>query len=141
MRPPDRGHPLYGPFWAGGDGGLLHLPVCRACEAMLWPPSEICPTCWSSGIEWADLPGDGTVWSVAEYHHAYDAASAAEVPYQCILVELDCGPRMISRYVSAPSTPASHVPTRPGQRVKAVRADLPTAGQVPCFADAEATGA
>jgi uncharacterized OB-fold protein len=102
---------------------------------VLWPPAELCPACWSSEVVWQDRPGDGTVWSVAEYHHAYDEPSAAEVPYQCILVELDCGPRMISRFASATNASA-----RPGQRVKAVRATLPTAGAVPCFADAEGLG-
>jgi len=97
----------------------------------MWPPSEVCSTCLSDDLAWTDVPGDGTIWSVAEYHRAYDPRSAPLVPYQCILVELDRGPRMISRFVSVSAAKA-----RPGQRVKAVHAELGTGRSAPCFTEA-----
>jgi uncharacterized OB-fold protein len=92
----------------------------------------LCPACLSVDVSWREVSGDGTVWSVAEYHRAYSQRYAAEVPYQCILVELDCGPRMISRFVSE-----SDAKAYPGQRVRAVRAELSSGRSIPCFEEGE----
>ena len=117
------------PFWRSGENGRLALPHCDACGNVFWPPSEVCPDCLSDAVGWDEVDGRGTVWSVAVYHRAYTAALEAQVPYECVLVELDCGPRMISRFVSTGGGNAV-----PGQRVIATRAQL--AGDrpmVPCF--------
>src|SRR4051794_26471889 len=87
------------PYWSSGEAGRLMLPQCLGCNHVFWPPAEVCPECLAGDIGWRSVEGTGTVWSVAVYHHAYTAAAAAAVPYQCVLVELDCGPRMISRFV------------------------------------------
>ena len=114
----------------------MTLPRCGACDNLFWPPSDVCPECLSDAVVWDDVDGRGTVWSDAVYHRAYTAALADEVPYQCILVELDCGPRMISRFV--PNHGGSAVP---GQRVVATRAELTAAGpMVPCFQEDRRVG-
>jgi uncharacterized OB-fold protein len=96
---------------------------------VFWPPSEVCPECLSDAVVWDEVDGRGTVWSDAVYHRAYTAGRADEVPYQCVLVELDCGPRMISRFVSMGGGNAV-----PGQRVVATRARLAEARpMIPCF--------
>ena len=130
MTSPDVERPRYGPFWRSGEGNVLTLPACRACDTVFWPPSERCPTCLSDEVSWADVPGDGTIWSAAEYHYAYDRGFAPELPYECILVDLDCGPRMISRFV-----PTSKAKAAPGQRVVAVHAELRPGRSLPCFTD------
>ena len=123
------------PYWRSGDGGRLTLPHCAGCDRLFWPPADVCPECLAGEIDWRSVDGAGTVWSVAVYHHAYTAATAAAVPYQCILVELDCGPRMISRFVPSGAAAA------PGQRVVATRAAMvPDGPMVPCFQEGEPVG-
>ena len=123
------------PYWRSGDGGRLTLPHCAGCDHLFWPPADVCPECLAGTIDWRSVDGAGTVWSVAVYHHAYTAATAAAVPYQCILVELDCGPRMISRFVPSDAAAA------PGQRVVATRAAMvPDGPMVPCFQEGEPVG-
>jgi uncharacterized OB-fold protein len=96
----------------------------------------VCPDCLADDVGWDEVDGHGTVWSEAVYHRAYTPESTNEIPYQCILVELDCGPRMISRFVSH-----GGAETVPGQRVIATRAQLsPGRPMVPCFEEGEAVG-
>jgi uncharacterized OB-fold protein len=119
----------YQPFWSGGDHGRLVLPRCASCATVFWPPSDVCPECLSDDVTWDEVDGRGTIWSDAVYQRAYTPSLADQIPYQCILVELDCGPRMISRFVSNGGARAV-----PGQRVVATRAALAVgAPMVPCF--------
>jgi uncharacterized OB-fold protein len=127
--PADEPRGPYEPYWRSGEGGRLTLPRCASCGHVFWPPSDVCPECLSDAVEWDEVDGRGTVWSVAVYHRAYTPALADEVPYQCILVELDCGPRMISRFASKGAARAV-----PGQRVIATRAKLnESRPPMPCF--------
>ena len=66
------------------------MPRCSACSVLMWPPAEVCPECLASGFDWVEAPGGGVVWGAAEYHRGYSAGLSAEVPYQCVLVELEC---------------------------------------------------
>jgi uncharacterized OB-fold protein len=55
--------------------------------------------CLAPGGDWETVDGAGTVWSVAVYEHAFHPAFRDELPYVCALVELDAGPRLVSRLV------------------------------------------
>jgi uncharacterized OB-fold protein len=66
-------------------------------------------------VVWEPLSGKGAVWSVAVYEHAYHPAFRDELPYVCALVELDEGPRLVSRLVDADPDSVT-----PGLRVEAV---------------------
>jgi uncharacterized OB-fold protein len=128
FRPPDPDHPLFGPFWRDAPDGVLWMPRCRACSVLMWPPAEVCPECLASGFDWVEAPGGGVVWGAAEYHRGYSAGLSAEVPYQCVLVELDCGPRLVARHIGASAA-------MPGDRVDVVRQR--SAGYaLPCFTSA-----
>ncbi len=96
---PDLDHPLYGPFWSAAAEHRLALQRCRACGRLRWPPEPGCPECLAPGGDWETVDGTGTVWSVAVYEHAFHPALEDELPYVCALVELDAGPRLVSRLV------------------------------------------
>lgn len=96
---PDPEHPLYAPFWAAAAEHRLALQRCTACGALRWPPAVGCPACLVPGGDWETVDGAGTVWSVAVYEHAFHPAFQEELPYVCALVELDAGPRLVSRLV------------------------------------------
>lgn len=130
FRTPDPAHPLYGPFWQDAPDGMVNLPRCEACVTVVWPPSEICPECLGSDVGWHATAGDGTIWGLAEYVRAYAPTLADVVPYCCVLVDLDCGARLVARMVH--SEEAALV--RPGARVRVVRVAEPRqADGIPCF--------
>lgn len=134
FRTPDLDHPLYAPFWRGAPDGMVNLPRCEACATVLWPPTEICPECLGSDIGWHAMAGDGTVWGLAEYHRAYAPSLADVVPYRCVLVDLDCGARLVARLVDS-DVAAS---TEPGSRVRVVRVAVPDQPDgIACFAIAQ----
>jgi uncharacterized protein len=125
---PALAHPLYGPFWGECPDGFLNLPRCRDCDYLLWPPAGVCPECLGTRIEWTTAPGIGTVWSVAMYEFGFTRELAGRVPYACVLVELDAGPRLVSALVGM-------APERitPGLRVTATRTANAAGVRLPCF--------
>lgn len=41
--------------------GRLCTTRCAGCGRTSWPPRGFCPGCVSDGVEWVDLPSEGTV--------------------------------------------------------------------------------
>jgi len=65
------------------------------------------------------VSGQGTIWSFAVYHRAYDDAFADALPYVVALVELDEGPRLIGAVIDTPNAEVAI-----GRQVKAVPREL-----------------
>jgi uncharacterized OB-fold protein len=76
--------------------GVLRLQRCSHCGYVRYPAAPCCPECLSREFEWREDAGLGSVWSYCVYHHAFDKAFEAALPYNVVLVELDAGPRLIS---------------------------------------------
>jgi uncharacterized OB-fold protein len=125
---PDLDHPLYGPFWRAAAAGRLSMQRCDACGYVRWPPESLCPECLAPGGSWSDIAGEGTLWSVAVYEHAFHPALREELPYACGLVELDAGPRLITRIVGAPPSDL-----RVGMRVAAEFVEVADGIRLACF--------
>lgn len=128
---PDLEHPLYGPFWAAAGERRLAMQRCDGCGYVRWPPAPLCPECLRPGGTWSDLDGRGEIWSVAVYEHAFHPSLRAAVPYACALVELDAGPRMISRVVGVDPDAVAI-----GLRVAVVFEEAGAGVVLPCFAPA-----
>lgn len=94
-------------FWEGAARGELTLQRCEDCEALRYPPAEICPRCLSARTAWAPLSGRATLFSWAVFHHVYHAGWRDRVPYTVALVELEEGPRMFSNIVAPEGTQLS----------------------------------
>lgn len=82
------------PFWDGCAAGVLLLQVCRPCGHVRYPISEICPRCLSLDFIWQPMSGQGTILTWVVFQRAYQAAWAAAVPYNVVVVQLTEGPRM-----------------------------------------------
>jgi len=80
------------PFWEGLEVGRLRLPSCLLCGRAHYYPRVICPHCGSNELEWLEMSGEGTVYSVTVCHRR-----GAEGPFEQViaLVDLDEGPRML----------------------------------------------
>lgn len=52
------------PFWEGLNEGKLRSTRCLKCSTTHFPPAPIlCVSCFSTEIEWVDLPLEGTLTS------------------------------------------------------------------------------
>ena len=84
------------PFWEGTRAGELRLQRCRNCGRVIFYPRALCPSCMSDSIDWFRASGKGTIYSHVVVHRA-PPGFEDQVPYVVALVDLDEGPRMMTR--------------------------------------------
>ena len=87
------------PFWNGCRDHELRFQKCKECEHVRWPPSILCPRCYSPETEWIVSKGRGRVYSFVVYHVAFHPAFKDEVPYITAIVELPEGPHLLTNIV------------------------------------------
>jgi uncharacterized OB-fold protein len=90
---------LNAPFWEGLKRRELKLQRCDGCGRLWYPPSPLCPRCWSDKFTWTRLSGRGRVNSWVVFHQAYFKSFEQDVPYNVAEVELDEGPRLLTNLV------------------------------------------
>jgi uncharacterized protein len=88
------------PYWEGLKHRELRLQKCDACAEVWYPPSPICPACWSRNVTWTRLSGRGRVSSWVVFHQSYFRGYDGEIPYNVAEVELDEGPRLLTNLVN-----------------------------------------
>ena len=86
-------------FWEGCRQGELRLQHCDSCGRFRYAPKRLCPYCLAEGFEWRAVSGRGEVYTFTVEHHAYSPAWKGETPYVIAVIELEEGPRMMSRIV------------------------------------------
>ena len=87
------------PFWDGCSEHQLRFQKCRDCGHVRWPPSVICPLCYSHNIDWIVACGKGIIYTFVVYHYAYNKAFEDELPYITAIIELEEGPHLLSNIV------------------------------------------
>lgn len=76
--------------------GRFEIPRCRDCGKFHFYPRVCCPHCGSQALDWSAPSGNGVVYSVT-------IVRAREGDdYTVVLVDLDEGPRLMSRVVDMP---------------------------------------
>jgi len=86
-------------FWVGCKDHELRFQKCKECGHVRWPPSVVCPKCYSSETEWIVSKGKGRVYSFVVYHVAFHPSFRDEVPYVTAIVELQEGPHLLTNIV------------------------------------------
>ena len=76
------------------------MQKCDGCGLIWYPPSPLCPGCWSRKFTWTQLSGKGRVTSWVVFHQAYFRSFEGDIPYNVAEVELDEGPRLLTCLVS-----------------------------------------
>lgn len=89
-------------FWKGCKSHELRFQQCEDCGHVRWPASMLCPQCLSRNTEWIVSSGKGRVYTFAIYHVAFHPAFKDELPYAVADVELEEGPRLLTRIVDCP---------------------------------------
>ncbi|HTO55223.1 MAG TPA: OB-fold domain-containing protein [Myxococcota bacterium] len=95
------------PYWDAARRHRLMAQRCNACGAWQWAPEWICHACRSFEIGWAEVPGNGRIFSWQRVWHPVHPALVGAVPYVVVLVELPGadGIRMIGNLAGDPRAP------------------------------------
>ena len=99
------------PFWDACRNHELRFQKCTECGHVRWPPSILCPLCYSNKTEWIRASGKGTVFSFVVYHKAFHPGFEADLPYVVAIVELQEGPYFLTNIVGCdPSEMSCEMP-------------------------------
>jgi hypothetical protein len=90
------------PFWDAGKRHELMLQKCGDCDT-LRHPSPICGNCLSMDSEWVAMSGRGKLYTWTVVHQRYHPGFAEETPYNVAIVELEEGPRLLTKIVDCPN--------------------------------------
>lgn len=116
------------PFWDATREERLLVQWCDQCDAPIFFPREVCPTCLGSDLSWRDATGGATVYAVSVQHRPAYPTMADRVPYAVALVDLDEGIRMMTNVVGCPPDDVSV-----GQRVELCWEPLSDGRNLPQF--------
>jgi len=88
------------PFWEACQRGELLLGRCDACDHVFYYPRRHCPACGAPEPGWIRSSGRGRIFSFTHVAVSFHGAGwESQLPYTVILVDLEEGPRMLSRLV------------------------------------------
>jgi uncharacterized OB-fold protein len=85
------------PYWEAAREGRLDIPLCGDCGKHHFYPRAICPHCHSDNLKFDTVSGRGKVHTFTIARRPAGPAFADDVPYVVALIELEEGPRMMSR--------------------------------------------
>ena len=80
--------------------GILPIQICHECGTKWFRPSNFCPGCLSSNIEWSEASGRGRIWSKIVFHRHPKIpikSEGGEQPYELIVVRLEEGFLFVAR--------------------------------------------
>jgi len=88
------------PFWEACNRETLLLQHCGECGKRFYYARRLCPRCGGHDLAWEPSTGKGTVFSFSEVHVSFFGPEwESELPYTVVLIDLDEGPRMLSRLI------------------------------------------
>src|ERR687889_713087 len=94
---PEAGEPPAGIYRRRLEPGGLGFQRCAGCGAAIFHPRVLCPVCGGNDLTWETSSGQGVMYATtAVYGRDGD-------PYNVVLVDLEEGFRMMSRFESVPA--------------------------------------
>ena len=73
--------------------GQFCIQRCNACQSHVYYPRALCSHCGSYDMAWVEPSGRGVVYAVSVINRRAEKGG----PYNVVLVDLEEGPRMMSR--------------------------------------------
>ena len=116
-------------YWDSANQERLVIRKCKSCKEFHFMPRYLCPSCWSTELEWVQASGLGVVHSFTVIRRAPMKEFDRLVPYVIALIELDEGPRMMTNILGEDA-----LDTRIGDRVKVCFEQRGPDAKVPQFA-------
>jgi uncharacterized OB-fold protein len=89
------------PFWDAAKEGILLVQRCDACGAAQHYPRVLCASCWSDQVRWEAAVGRGTLYTYSTVFMNDLPPFSARLPYVVAAVDLEEGPRIMTRIVGA----------------------------------------
>ncbi len=86
-------------YWESAAKDRLVLRKCNACGKTHFMPRYMCPSCWSTDLEWIEACGAGVVHSYSVIHRASVPEFRDRVPYVLAMIDLAEGVQMITNIV------------------------------------------
>ena len=87
------------PFWNSAHERALRLPRCHGCGQFFFPPARFCPNCWGDDVSFDPVSGRGSIISFVTFQRLYHPAFERLLPYDVGVIELEEGPRFLTRIV------------------------------------------
>lgn len=76
--------------------GRFMLQCCAECGTYAYPPRDACPRCLSAALPFVDAPTGGTLLSKTSVEVTSDPYFREHMPWRVGLVQLDCGPSVVT---------------------------------------------
>ena len=86
-------------FWDGAKRHELLLQKCSHCGNYRYPPSPICPSCFSQDFKWEKASGKGEIYTYTVVRVPLSLEWEPYVPYVLATIKLDEGVRMVATVV------------------------------------------
>jgi len=116
------------PYWQAAREKRLAYQNCRACGHRQFFPRNLCLSCLSESVEWADSAGQGRIYTFTINHRPAQTAFQDKVPYAVAVIDLDEGVRMMANIVNSPLSEIAI-----GKRVRVVFEDTGQGITLPQF--------
>jgi NAD(P)-dependent dehydrogenase (short-subunit alcohol dehydrogenase family)/uncharacterized OB-fold protein len=81
---------------AAAARGRFALQVCRDCEAVQYPPREVCRSCLSHRLIWRPQDGRGELLTETSLRTAQELYFRERLPWRIGLVRLDAGVNLVA---------------------------------------------
>ncbi len=81
---------------ASAAAGKFDLQVCQECQAVQYPPREVCHRCLSDQLLWQPVAPRGTLLASTTLRHSNDLFFRERLPWRIGTVQLESGPRAIA---------------------------------------------
>lgn len=81
---------------ASAAAGKFDLQVCQECQAVQYPPREVCHQCLSDQLRWQPVAPRGTLLASTTLQHSNDLYFRERLPWRIGTVMLEAGPRAIA---------------------------------------------
>jgi hypothetical protein len=115
-------------FWDGAKRHKLVIQKCLNCGGYRYPPSPICPNCFSTDFTREKVSGKGEVYSFTIVRVAVRPEWMSDVPYALAAIKLDEDVRMVSTIIDCKPDDV-----KIGMRVQVVFDDVTEQFTIPKF--------
>jgi uncharacterized OB-fold protein len=86
-------------FWEGCQRHELLIQRCEECHSYRYPPSPVCPRCFSMNAKWDKVSGKVEVYTFSVVRVPLGRDWESDIPYTIGVIQLDEGVRMVSNIV------------------------------------------
>ncbi|NYT37313.1 SDR family NAD(P)-dependent oxidoreductase [Allopusillimonas soli] len=76
--------------------GRFELQVCQDCQAVQYPPREVCRQCLSERLRWLPVNPRGRLLAVTTLHHSNDLYFRERLPWRIGTVQMAAGPAVVA---------------------------------------------